>query len=134
MHRLLLLCRVSSFLYNVHYFVFVCLALPVVTFTDDIFVDKVGANLSIQVNITHDLPAVVPSGIRWFYKNVELIFLNNDKYSVTNDRQTLTVHTLQFTDEGSYTVVVTNIVGSVVSTIQVDVQGEDRVNSCNNEA
>lgn len=112
---------------------FVYLALPMVTFADDILVGKIGANLSIQVNISHDLPAVVPSGIRWFYKQNELIFLNNDKYIVTNDRRTLTVHTLQFTDEGSYSVVVSNIVGSVTSTIQVDVQGENRVNSYNNE-
>ena len=100
-------------------------------FTDDILVRKFGANLSIQVNISHDHPVIVPSGIRWFYKNIEVIFLNTNKYTLTDDRRTLTIQTLEFTDEGSYTVVVSNVVGSVVSTIQVDVQGENMVISCN---
>ena len=110
---------------------YLCLALPMVTFTDDLVIAKVGANLSIQVNITHDYPVIVPSGIRWFYKNVEIIFLNTNKYTLTDDRRTLTIQTLQITNKGSYTVVVSNVVGSVVSTIQVDVQGENRIISCN---
>lgn len=91
---------------------------PVVTRGPSPIVGVVGSNITIQFNITGDIPPVNSSNIYWSING------SNERFIFSADRLSLTIIELSFHDEGSYGLTATNPAGTSNNTIYLDIQGK----------
>ena len=79
--------------------------------------------ITLRVNVFGDEPKVLPEDIRWFLSSTE-ITEDDERVEFSDDRFSLTISNLTLSDEGNYTVSATNIIGTGVQVIGLNVQGE----------
>ena len=100
--------------------------------------------LTLTATITMDLPPVAPDGITWYFMDdvgsgaggdlpddvMGTEIVEDDEIMFSDDRRTLTISPLSYSNEGFYTVRVMNafgdFMGSDTDSVFVDVQGEWR--------
>ena len=113
------------------------LAKPVVQFT--IVGPAIGVEFSdiyLSINITRDLPSVLPQDINWFYdtttnnnNNRTLLTGGGEEgsmshYALSEDRLSLEIFNLSLSDSGVYSAEASNIVGTGSSNIILTVQSK----------
>lgn len=116
---------------NIYLFYFI-LAKPVVQFT--IVGPAIGVEFSdiyLSINITRDLPSVLPQDINWFYgtttNNRTLLTGGGGSmsgYALSEDRLSLEIFNLSLSNSGVYTAEASNIVGTGSSNITLTVQSK----------
>ena len=77
--------------------------------------------ITLNVSIRDDSPTVLPEDIIWTFDGVEIKESNSVLFS--QDRFSLTVTNLSISDEGVYSVAVSNPAGYDSTSIVLDVQG-----------
>ena len=108
---------------------FFSIAKPVVVFTGNGTVVGVEfREAEMRFNVSRDLPLVLVDDIRWFFKqqgfNTRREIIDDDRYTFSEDRLTLTVRFLNLTDSGTYTVEASNVVGTGSASAALDVQSK----------
>ena len=96
---------------------------PIVTRGPSPIVGVVGSNVTLQFNITGDIPPVNSSDIYWFINGSSLRV--NERFMFSTDRLSLTITDLSFHDEGSYHLTASNPAGTSNNSIYVDIQGKN---------
>ena len=86
---------------------------------------KVERNSTVTISflLLEAYPPILADATVWFKDNKSIEYTSN-KYSVSNDVLSLTVHNIEVSDEGTYTINVTNGVTSTSASITMEVFGE----------
>lgn len=86
-----------------------------------------GQNITLLFKITRDVPQVKPQDIKWYRRSLlndtTEILVNDSRVTFSNTRDSLTIYNLTFTDEGTYIVNATNIIGTGSSSLFIDIEG-----------
>ena len=102
------------------------IAQPVVQFVNenDTAIGVEFHNRLLTVNVTRDLPKVTPSDIQWYFQRQgeRHLLVSNDHYTISSDRLSLTLVNLSLNDSGNYIVEASNIVGTGIATVSLEVQ------------
>ena len=80
--------------------------------------------VTLQINITEAIPPVLPNGIRWLFKGMELAPNERITFAFALNKVSLTINNLNVSDEGIYIITVSNPAGSSTGYIHVDVQSK----------
>ena len=90
-------------------------------------VDKVEVERNSAITISFSLlrayPQILANSTAWRKDNESIEYTSN-KYSVSIDMLSLTIYNVEVSDEGIYTIEVTNVVASTSSSITMEVFGE----------
>ena len=89
--------------------------------SDDLEVER-GDAVTISFMLLKANPQIVASDTVWSKDNVPLDY-TDDKYSISMDTLSLTVNNVQLSDQGMYTIYITNKVNSTSSSATVEVFG-----------
>ena len=86
-----------------------------------------GNEITLNFTITRDLPLVVPDdGIQWYHTNdnglVQIV--NSSRHLFDATVTSLTITNLTLTDQGTYSLSASNIIGNDSDKIFLDVQSE----------
>ena len=91
---------------------------------DSIIYGVVSENVTIQFVLTNaGVPPIISNDTQWFFNGSES--LEEDSGIIfSDDRLSLTLTNLSFTNEGNYTIVITNPAGTDSATLFLDVEGK----------
>ena len=96
--------------------------------TGQMVIGVYGRNLTLEVGVSGDVPEVTPSGITWRFKplgdDTTMDILEDEGHVFSDDRWSLYFNNLTFSDEGSYTIMASNVVGRANITIDLDVESK----------
>lgn len=98
--------------------------------------DGTPSQITVGFSITRDFPEVELDNITWTYiaqgqgqdQNVDVLTLasNNSRYELSDDRRTLTIIDVSFSDAGTFTLVATNEAGIGSTSLELIVHGKLR--------
>ena len=82
-------------------------------------------DITLEFQISGDVPAVPLEGIRWYLQRDNISEILGDSRRVfSHDRRSLSLFNLELDDEGNYTMNATNIIGTGSDMIYLDVESE----------
>lgn len=86
-----------------------------------------GRNITLLFKITRDVPRVKPQDIKWYRRSLSNdtteILVNDSRIMFSNTRDSLTIYNLTLSDEFTYIVNATNIIGTGSSSLFLDIEG-----------
>ena len=93
-------------------------------------------DITLEFQISGDVPAVPLEGIRWYLQRDNISEILGDSRRVfSHDRRSLSLFNLELDDEGNYTMNATNIIGTGSDMIYLDVESElSSISSCRNQS
>lgn len=83
-------------------------------------------SVTLNITIENDHPTVLLQDTVWRFNNKEIIE-DGVSYSFLNDKKSLTIHNLNLSHEGVYSVTASNPAGYNSTNIQLDVQGTEQI-------
>ena len=84
-----------------------------------------GRNITLNVSVVEDEPNVVPEFLRWFFCDEEAtveITSDAEQFGFSEDRLSLVITNLSLSNEGTYIVNATNIIGTGSAQVFLDVE------------
>lgn len=86
-----------------------------------------GRNIALLFKITRDVPRVKPQDIKWYRRSLSNdtteILVNDSRIMFSTTRDSLTIYNLTLSDEFTYIVNATNIIGTGSSSLFLDIEG-----------
>ena len=101
-------------------------AIPQVKPITAVVTGVLSSSVFLEFTITMDLPPVTEEDIQWSFVGVSglPLYINaSSRLSFSPDRLALAIPDLSYDDEGTYTLLATNLLGSGSASIFLDVQG-----------
>lgn len=100
------------------------IASPIVSrVSAEIEIGVVTRNITLTFEVFRDTPNVNHSDIKWFLNDTEIINVNGH-HIFSPSRQSLTIFNLSFADEGNYTFSASNIVGTGLNSLFLDIESK----------
>ena len=97
---------------------------PTVTAIQSTISEAITHPVTLQFNISQDLPPVLPTDIQWIFNETDITKINDTaRYSFSEDMLSLTINMLALSDEGVYTMIAFNPAGSDSDQILLNVEG-----------
>ena len=86
-----------------------------------------GRNITLTFDVTGDEPKVLPGEVRWYFTDgsVTTEVVSSSRIGFSADRLVLTITNLSISDQGNYTLNATNIIGTGLSSVFLDVQSKN---------
>ena len=110
-----------------HYCFFVAKPEVEVATSSDTTTGILSKEIVLVFRVVHAAPFVVPENITWTFDGTQgsqIITLNDDKYTFSEDRLSLTIDDLKFEDDGNYIFTAVNRNGKDSTTLRLVVDGE----------
>ena len=95
-------------------------AAPIVRpLTESPAIAELSSIVTLSFEVTDAIPPVQLSSMNWFFRNSSL---NNPRFYFSDDFTSLTIFPLNLSDEGIYTLTVSNVAGTASANIELDVE------------
>lgn len=95
--------------------------------TDSEEIGVKGQNITLYFSVVEDEPKVLPASIHWYFHNGEDVLEITDddrRFGFSSDQLSLTITNLSLSDEGTYAVNATNIIGTGSAEVFLDVESK----------
>ena len=100
-----------------------CTAAPVVReLTESPAIAELSSNVTLSFEVMDAIPPVQLSSMNWIGEGFRNLSLDNPRFYFSDDFTSLTIFPVDLSDEGTYTLTVTNVAGTDSASIELDVE------------